>query len=423
MITGAIDAVAFGGEGILRHEGIVVFVPFAVPADRVEVEVTEVKKSFARGKVVKLLKPSGARIEPKCGHFGVCGGCQLQNLPYEQQLAIKHDFVTQSLSRIGKIKDVAVNPVIGTKAQWDYRRVVKLHFSFAHDNLTLGFVNQSSDALVNVKNCPIFKNDPSLWDSLHAYLLRCIENSPISSGTLSLFKNSERFVGHLKLEFGFVASVLQGAQPLPDFFQGFVISFNSDHHSIGDTSLKLAEQGRDFTYTVHSFVQNHEEQSAKINSHISELVAKRGAKSVFDLYCGFGVNAILLAKSGAQVTAVESNPDSIRLAKQNADLNGAVVDFVCDDVARFIKNGIAKNKPDLVIVNPPRTGLSPSVAKALSASDCPDIIYVSCMPQTLARDLAVLISGGYSISECQPYDMFPQTTHVETLVSLRRLRV
>jgi 23S rRNA (uracil1939-C5)-methyltransferase len=213
-----------------------------------------------------------------------------------------------------------------------------------------------------------------------------------------------RFVATLELTHGSTT-----AAPLPPFLLE------------PNTSLSLSQFGLEFVYTPQSFVQNHPEQSARINEHILRLATREG--KILDLYCGFGVTAIAMAKTGAAVTGVELNEASIKLAKRNAATNKVEVEFICADVANYLAPALRKQKPDLILVNPPRTGLDTSVSAALAKSGVESIIYVSCMPQTLARDLAVLVASGYRIEECQPYDMFPQTTHVETLVLLRKQNV
>lgn len=418
-IEGTVSAMAFGGEGILRHDGVVVFVPFAVPGDEIEVEITQAKKSFARGKLLKIIQPATRRIEPRCPHFGVCGGCQLQQLPYDEQLKLKHDWVEQSLKRIGKLSHFEVRPVIGASAQWNYRRVVKLRFQRQEQGIQLGYVNALSNGLVNVRTCPIFQDDPSLWETLRALLQDWLNNTTIKAGVLSLFRaDDERFVAHLEVDNGPSKQLLSQIGKLPEVLKGLLLSIGASQHTVGDVELGFSQGDHKFGYTALSFVQNHAEQSAKINQRIFDIVAASGAKSVFDLYCGFGVTAIGLAKLGVKVIGVESNPESIRLAKLNASANHAKVEFVCEDVASFLKSRLHTSMPDLIVVNPPRTGLAPSVVQSLAHSGCKHLIYVSCMPQTLARDLAVLTESGYAISECQPYDMFPQTTHVETMVNL-----
>lgn len=412
-LIGKIDAVAFGGEGILRYEGIVVFVPFAAIGDEVRVRITQVKKSFARAVLIEVLKPSSARITPRCVHFGVCGGCQLQHLDDSTQLELKQEWVVQSLSRIGKVADVEVKTIIAADRRWNYRRTVKLRFD---ETLKLSYVNATSDALMPVETCPIFIEGPELWSDLNAFIKQCFTCTTAQRGLVTFSKAaSNKLVALIEVEVE-----LRALPTLPDCLQGCLIKTAQGEHLIGDINLSLSQHGLIFNYSPLSFVQNHPEQSEKLSSELIELVVATGAKSVFDLYCGFGVSAIALAKAGINVTAVEGNAEAINLARKNASLNRANVEWVCDDVARFITPALRRSKPDAIIVNPPRTGLATKVVDALIKSKVSTIAYVSCMPQTLARDLALLCAGGYKVALCQPYDMFPQTTHVETLVLLTK---
>jgi len=410
IIRGTVDTLAFGGEGIVRHNGMVIFIPFVAIGDELEVSVVDVKKSFARARVLKKLTLGPNRITPQCKHFGVCGGCQLQYLNYQTQLDLKQTWVRDSLKKIAGLSNFDVSPTIGTEEQWHYRRVVKLRFGL---DLKLAYVNAESNGQVKVETCPIFTADDALWAQFNTFLpVLC---SQAESGLVSIYKaDNENYVASIDVQ---TDSMLNRNAALPALLKGCMLRTPSESFDIGDTSLRFEQHGLAFQYTPLSFVQNHAEQSAKISESVVNAVIASGAQRVFDLYCGFGVTAIALAKKGARVVGVENNPESIRLARLNAATNGANAEWVCDDVAKVILTLLKRHKPDAIIVNPPRTGLASKVTSALLESDARTIVYVSCMPQTLARDLKVLC-GKYRIDDCQPYDMFPQTTHVETVVVL-----
>jgi 23S rRNA (uracil1939-C5)-methyltransferase len=332
---------------------------------------------------------------------------------YETQLQLKHEWVEQALRRIAK-SDVEVLPVQGTNAQWNYRRVVKLRFGA---DLKLSYVNASSNGLTPVESCSIFSEDAQLWKELNAFVGSLFKDTRISSGVVSLFRASaEKLVALVEID-----DVKTPQFSLPSVLQGCIIKTPRKTLSVGDVTLSFVQHGLEFVYTPLSFVQSHPEQSAKLSQQVIDEVVSSGAKSVFDLYSGFGISAIALAKDGLRVTGVESNPESIRLAKLNAQTNDVQVDWVCDDVASFLRAS-KHQSPDVIIVNPPRTGLDAKVTEMLAKSKAHKIIYVSCMPQTLARDLAILSKSGYNVDSCQPYDMFPQTTHVETVAVLNITR-
>jgi 23S rRNA (uracil1939-C5)-methyltransferase len=411
LVKGTIGNMAFGGDGILRAEGKVVFIPFTAPGDEVEATLSESKKSYARAKLTTLISPSKDRVEARCPHFGVCGGCQLQHLNYDAQLTIKQDFIVQALARMAKLSSEQVSPVIGADARWNYRRVVKMRFVCQEGLLTLGYVNADANDIFDVVRCPIFVDDEAFFVGLKAWLLA----SKATEGTLTLLRAGDCFVGWLETE------QLPASLTLPPGFQGLLVTTKSGERALGDVRLTFSVGGSSFVFTPQTFVQNHPEQSAKIASALVETVVKGKAQRVLDLYCGLGVSAILLAQKAVEVTGVEGNPESIRLAKSNAAANHCEVKWVCDDVAHFLQDH--KQHYDCIVVNPPRTGLSPRVISALVARPSQMLIYVSCMPQTLARDLKALAEGGYQLQSCQGYDMFPQTTHVETMVVLKHLRV
>lgn len=411
-IRGTVDALAFGGEGILRHNGMVVFVPFVAAGDDVEVEIVDVKKSFARGRVLNYLKLGPHRTTPPCKHFGVCGGCQLQHLGYQTQLDVKQTWVKDALKKIAGLGDVEVSPTWGAEAQWHYRRVVKLRFG---SDLKLAYVNAESNGQVRVAQCPIFTADDALWTHLNAFLRELCGPANVDSGFCSVHRSdNENYVAFVEVR---TQSKVERSVKLPAGIKGCIVRTGRETFNIGDVCLGFEQHGLIFQYTPLSFVQNHAEQSAKIGERVVSAVLSSGARRVFDLYCGFGVTAIALAKKGVRVVGVENNSESIRLARVNAKTNAVSAEWVCDDVAKVIGPLLGKHKPDAIVVNPPRTGLAPKVTSALLESHASTIIYVSCMPQTLARDLKVLCAK-YRITECQPYDMFPQTTHVESVVVL-----
>lgn len=321
MLEGTIQNLAFGGDGIMRaDDGHVIFVPYTIPGERVGVELTEVKKNFARGKLVKIIETSSKRVAAPCEYYGRCGGCQLQHMTYETQLEFKQKFVQDALTRIGKL-DVEVKAVIAADPIWHYRRRVNLR----------------GNEFVDINKCLIY---------------------------------------------------------------------SGKKENIFDVA------GLKFEYSDKAFVQAHPTQSVRL---YSDLVAQVGTQRVLDLYCGIGVTSLLMAKNGADVLGVEGNPEAIRLAKINSKTNSLSVKWLVADVNEVATQLCESYQPDLIVANPPRTGINKPVLNAKN------IFYISCMPSTLARDLAILVKQGYRIDACQPYDMFPQTTHVETWVSLSQI--
>ncbi len=410
LIEGQIDTLAFGGDGIMRHEGRVVFVPFSAPDDLVSVKIIHQKKNFARGSIQKIIQSSSYRTAVKCGHFGTCGGCQLQHINYPKQGVLKQSFVKDALARIGKI-DTDVLETRAAAHQWYYRRHIRLHWQ----NGELGFMGEFLD-VVPIKQCPIFDENAEIMD-----LLKNI--CPLLKSTraveISVYKaEPSRFVLSFQLFEAIKNShtLFEKALADTDLIQGIMWQIEGRHSELGNCSLSFILHGLSLVYNPKVFVQAHPEQSAALYDQLCVLAKQIKAKRVLDLFCGFGASSILLRREGMDVEAIELNPESIRLARENEKNNGiegikwhaADVDAVADLILRG-------SRFDTVLVNPPRTGLSSTLTALLLKHRPEHILYVSCMPATLARDSAAL-KAGYKIHYCQPYDMFPQTTHVESLV-------
>lgn len=325
--TGTVNNIAFGGSGVIRHEGKVVFVPFVLPAEEVEFEITESKKFHAFGNLIQVLRSNPDRITPKCEYYGRCGGCQLQHASYDLQLKLKQQFVEDALVRIGKLSHVKISAIIGTEHQWAYRRRVRLH----KRGDKLGFIGVDGHSFVPITHCEIYSGKS------------------------------------LELD--------------PDIF-----------------------------------VQAHPEQSERLYQDLSREIQRLGTPKILDLYCGTGVLTAQLAGLGCEITGIELNAKAIAWAQKN---HAQKVNWVVADVAKVLESHLKREFPEVVLVNPPRTGLSPEVTALLVKYRPKHVFYTSCMPATLARDLKILTESGYQIEQCQPYDLFPQTTHVETLVFLR----
>ncbi|MFT4551596.1 MAG: 23S rRNA (uracil1939-C5)-methyltransferase [Chlamydiales bacterium] len=428
IVKGKIEAMAFGGKGILRHENMVVFVPMVAPGDIVSTLITKKKKSFAESKLVEIHEASPLRGPPKCPKYGQCGGCNMQHIKYSSQLDIKRAFVEDSLKRIGKLEIGEVSPVIPATKIWSYRRNIKLSLRPGNPGFHIGFVGIDKMSLVSVENCSIFTfEDDQILMNVRDIVkgLNCRRGN---SGSVTILRvEGEQFTLHFQFKneipANFTDSMKRSLLTLA-FFTGASVFCNGKELSIGNPISEFTLlDGIKITCSPRAFVQNHPEQSLHIYERVREAVAQTKSKKVLDLYCGIGCLSLILASSGFRVHGVENNPDAVRLAKSNAKLNGldSLTSFTCSDVEKVLPEIMSSFSPDFLIVNPARVGLDPSVLKALNSSNLRDIIYISCMPPTLARDLSDLVKiGGFEILNVQPYDMFPQTSHVETVVHLRR---
>ncbi|MBX3718485.1 MAG: 23S rRNA (uracil(1939)-C(5))-methyltransferase RlmD [Parachlamydiales bacterium] len=419
-IKGAIDAIAFGGQGILRDNGFVVFVPFTAPGDFVEIELTSKKKQFGEGKLLHLIEPSPLRTEPRCPYFGVCGGCQFQHLSYSAQLEMKRKFIEDALKRIAHAP-IGVGPVIPSEKNWAYREHIRLNIRLQNQMLIAGYVGQEHNTFLSVSQCPIFhpENDPLLID-LHNFLAQLDqENDPPLH--VRIFKQSNQYL----LIFSFSGKIAKDLNAKAEralqtysTWKGIILSSPHETIHVGKTQCSFEIFGLKLHYSPFGFIQNHADQSKKLYQYILDEVPSN-AKRVLDLYSGIGVTSLLLANKGIETLGIESHPDTVAMAEQNAKMNGLDrAAFYCGKAESVIGRFLKQHSYDVVLLNPPRTGLDARVISEVATASPERLIYVSCMPSTLARDIAQFLKNGYQIEHVQGFDMFPQTTHVETVITL-----
>lgn len=412
MITGTIEALAFGGSGILRDDRHVIFVPFTAPGDRITARILKQKKRHAEGELVTLLEPSHERVTPKCVHFGVCGGCQFQHLNSTAQLAAKRRFIQDALR---SIPGIDVPPIATPSLLWAYRQHIRLRLHRTEPNapLKLGYMNHAEH--LPISHCPIFNaDDDPLFQQLNAFLQTPAWDS-VSTGHLRILKQQKRYLLVVQIEH-FPPDLIQACpKALSEEIAGIILATPSPIH-FGQTECYWDS----IQFSPFGFIQNHPEESLRLYQFILDQIPSN-TQSVLDLYCGVGITTLMLGKRGIRTIGVESHPETIEWAKKNAAAHQ--VDTVSFHVGTAEKLGtklLRNNSYDWVLVNPPRIGIAPSVIAALIQSAPQGIIYVSCMPPTLARDLKPLLEGGYRIQKIQGFDLFPQTTHVETVVILTK---
>lgn len=399
---------AFGGEAIARHEGRAIFVPFAVPGDDAEIEIVEDRGRFARGRLVNLITPAPERIAPRCKYFGACGGCHYQHMPYAQQLETKTQIVRDQLARIGGIADAQVHATIGADDPWHYRNHIQFHV--APDG-KLGFMAARTNEVVPVDECHILARPiETLWRELELELpdldeviLRASAGTGERLAALCL-ASTEALEVEIDLPVNCVLLLEDG----------------SDVVLSGDDYFREQLAGRAYRVSAESFFQVNTPQAERLVQMVVERALASGdpaQMTVLDAYCGVGVFALTLAGSVAHVTGIESAPSAVRDALVNTGdatnvqiVEGAVEDVLPELTERF----------DVIVLDPPREGCAPEVLDAIAAHDIRRIVYVSCDPSTLARDVKRLGGKGYQLTDVQPLDMFPQTFHIETIAVLER---
>ncbi len=404
---------AHGGAALGRHEGKVVFVPYAIPGEEVLVEIVEDKGRYARGRLVEVLSPSTQRVPPPCPHFGShatvaavgCGGCHWQHMAYEAQLEFKQRIVQDQLERIGRFESVSVKPVMGSPEPWRYRN----HVQFALDEHgRLGFMGAESQRVVPIGECHIMH--PLLdevfgaldleFPELERLSLRCGVNT---GQRMVVFETHEDEPFELEVDLP-VSCV-------------FLLSDGRTATLVGQEYISEVLAGQEYRISASSFFQVNTLQAEELVRLVREYLAPTGSEVLLDAYCGVGVFGLSLASEVGQLIGVEENPSAVADARFNA---GPA------DHAEFIEGRVEEILPslrapiDLAVLDPPRQGCASEVLAALAGLAPANIVYVSCDPATLARDTRQLAQVGYQLLEVQPVDMFPQTYHIESVALLRR---
>lgn len=417
-----IDNVAFGGEGVARVDGLAVFIPFTLPGEKVEIKIEKKKKNFAKASLQKLVEKSPERVTPLCPYFGTCGGCDLQHAAYPLQLKIKKKFIEDSLIRIGHIH-FNVPSVQPSSESFAYRRHITLKIKKDHNKWSLGFSALDGSHLP-VRLCFLLhsQDDPiiSLLQDIFSQL----------NPDLFLSDSSIKVLKHLPNQYLIACNFLDSL-PKNDIdllnsrfkasssISGWIIKTPTETSEHGNTKPYFMHDSMKIHYSPFGFVQNHPEQSEKIYNWILEK--NKLSQRILDLYCGVGASSLLLAGQNKEVLGIELNPFSIELALQNREENHVKgVEFICASAESASQEALSSFKPDAIVINPPKTGIDPDVLKSVVESSTKSITYISCSPPTLARDLAFLTKNGFVLQDLLSFDMFPQTTHVETVVYLIR---
>lgn len=464
-----IEAVAAEGKALAHVDGTVIFVQFAVPGDIVDIKVTKKKKNYMEGYILRLVSPSPHRLEPFCEHFGVCGGCKWQTLPYEMQLAAKQQQVEDQLVRIGHLQIPEIQPIVGSDKIQNYRN--KLEFTFSNrrwllDNEDpesidethrqgLGFhVGRFFDKVIDINQCHL-QPEPSneIRNFIRAY---AFEHS------LPFFdiRNHEGFLRNMIVrnnEKGDVMLIVVFWEERKDEREALLEAIASKFHqikslyyvinskmndSIGDQECILYkgedaiyEQMENLSFKIgpKSFYQTNSPQAYKLYSVAREFADLKGNEVVYDLYTGTGTIAQFVSSKASKVIGIEYVPEAIADAKLNAEANGITnCDFYAGDMKDILTDSFIQQHglPDIIILDPPRAGIHPDVAKVILNAAPERMVYVSCNPASQARDLAIFCNpeengisnprSSYEITAVRPVDMFPQTHHVENVVALKR---
>ncbi len=441
-LTLRVDRLAYGGRGVARVDGLVVFVEGAAPGDVVRARVRRVRRSFAEAATVEVLEPSPARTVPRCPHFGPCGGCVWQHIDYAAQAQAKEAIVRESLTHLGGIATPPVRPIVAAADPWYYRN--KMEFSF-HPVGTLGLHRRGDwNAIVPIETCYLqsqvsaalvqavraFAQEtgvPPYDPRTHRGLLRALVVRE-GRGTGDRLVGLLTAPGPFPQAAAFARVVRQVAPDVTGIVRGVVpgVADGAPVAAVepidGRPYLEEVLAGLRFRIGLETFFQTNTAQAARMVEYVVARAAPRAGDRVFDLYCGVGTFALALARAGATVAGVEVVPAAVEAARANAALNGlAGLDVRTGDVRLVLPDlTAAYGPPDVVVLDPPRSGAGGKVMRKIGRTRARRVIYVSCNPTTLAPDLRELLPFGYRLIEVQPFDLFPHTYHVEAIAVLDR---
>ncbi len=432
-----IDSLAFGGAGVARHDGYVVFVQDGMPGDRVRAVVGKSKRAYAEARAVEIIAPSPERVEPAARH----PGAPWQVLPYERQLEVKQAQVDDALRRIGRLDGYALEPIVPAVRQWRYRN--KLEYSFGHGpggRLVCGFHTPGRwDEIVDVEDCLLASEEVNAararivaWcreTGATAYDRRTgtglLRNLVIREGRRTGEVQARLVTSPGELD---RAGLVEAAQEIGGLLWTRVDSV-AEITQGGETELlagsdRLAEElgGMRFRISPEAFFQTNTEMAERLYGFAVEYAELSGSQRLYDLYCGIGTIGLLMAPRVAQLWGLELVEEAVADAIANAEANE--VDnarFFAGDVRLALRELLATaGSPDVVVVDPPRAGLSQKVVRRIIESSPRRIVYVSCNPTTLAPNAAQLVAAGYELTKVRPVDMFPHTPHIECVAQLVR---
>jgi 23S rRNA (uracil1939-C5)-methyltransferase len=440
-----IDSLAYGGNGVARLNGFVVFVRRGLPGDTVRARVTKVQRRHAEALATEILRPGPQRVEAPCRHYPACGGCRFQDLAYEAQVASKEAQVADALRRIAGIAEPPLEPILPAEEIFHYRNKLEYSFTQAEDGPTLGFHKAGRwDEVLDIERCWLttdvgnaIRNAVRDWargDRLVGY-----DQAEHTGYLRHLVVREGRNTGQALVQLVTGPGEKFDTGGFVELLRGFS-EVKSIHWSVNDTPAEVTNLptqllwgddaieeelcGLRFRVRPNAFLQTNTAMAERVYGLAREFAALTGKETVFDLYCGIGTIGLLLARDALTVWGVEVSEESVACALENAELNGiGNAAFFAGNVGQSLEALHERSgDPDVVVVDPPRAGLAGKALKRLGEIGAPRVVYVSCNPTTLAGDAKRLRDDyGYELKRAQPVDMFPHTPHVETVALLDRV--
>ena len=436
-----ISSLGSSGEGVGRMEGFTVFVQGALPGELVRVRIGEVKKSYASGRLLKVLEASLDRVEPKCPIYKECGGCQLQHLSYEGQLKVKQQQVKDAMERIGHQKDLPVLPVLGAENPWNYRNKVAFPVGREKGRTIIGCFAQGSHKIIDASNCLIqdeLNNEainavrevveklgiPVYDEDRHTGIMRHVVARTGINGQLMVvlvtavkeLRREKEIVKMLRSRLPKLVSLQQNIQT----YRNTVILGRETKLLWGRPTIKAKLGKFLFNVSARSFFQGNTKQAEVLYDKALEFAQLTGKETVIDAYCGTGTISLYLAQKARKVYGVEIVSPAIKDAEKNARENNVRnAEFIVGDCTKVMPRLYTQGvRPDVVVGDPPRAGCTQQVLETFANMQPQRIVYVSCNPATLARDIEILDGLGYKAEKVQPVDMFSHSSHIENVCLL-----
>ena len=439
----SIETATIDGSGVARVDGQVVFVPGALPGERCSVRIAHVGRSAVFAQLLSVLTPSVHRVEPDCPYFPRCGGCALRHMDYEQELALKQAHVQSCLTRIGG-QAISALPITGAAQTDGYRNKVQFPVQEQDGCPVAGFFSGKTHRVIPVRPCRI---QPDCADAIRGAVLAWMEQYHIRAYDEQTHTG---YIRHIYIRFGAesgqilvciiancaqlpkkkqLVAALLAAEPgittivfSPNTKKGNTVLGTEFHPLYGDGTITDTLCGLQFRLSAPAFYQVNHAQAERLYEKAVQLAGLTGNETVLDLYCGTGTITLCLARHAKKAIGVEIVPQAIEDAKFNAAQNGMEnAEFFCMDAGQAAKMlADRRTRPDVIVVDPPRKGVSADVIEAISAMAPQRVVYVSCDPATLARDLKLLTAVGYTLQTAEAFDLFPRCAHVETVCLLSK---
>jgi 23S rRNA (uracil1939-C5)-methyltransferase len=425
-----IDSLAFGGRGVARCDGMVVFVSGALPGDRVRAEITKTKKRFAEARAVELLRPGSDRIADSCVHEGEpCPGAPWQGLAYESQLTHKREQVNEALRRIGGLDGFELEEIEPALEQWRYRNKLEYSFGERDGEPTLGFHARGRwDLVVDVDDCQLASERGNaarnaIRDWARSELVPAYDPRSREGILRNLVVREGWRTGQIQTRL--VTSAANFPKPPVDLhtaIEGDSGGTNGPTGVLGEERLREELSGLRLEMSHGAFFQTNTEMAERLYAVAAEHAGLSGSERVFDLYCGIGTIGLTMAKRAGEVWGIEIVAEAIADAERNAENNKIEnARFIAGSARTGVRPLIEQaGKPDVVVIDPPRAGLSQKIVRRVIECEAQKIVYVSCNPTTLAPNASQLVEAGYALRRVKPVDMFPQTPHIECVALLEK---